>query len=33
MATHDPAAADFATDVYQMRDGKVVSREMRRAVG
>jgi ABC-type lipoprotein export system ATPase subunit len=33
MATHDPAAAEFATDVYQMRDGQVVSREMRRAVG
>jgi ABC-type lipoprotein export system ATPase subunit len=31
MATHDPAAAEFATDVYQMRDGQVVSREVRRA--
>jgi ABC-type lipoprotein export system ATPase subunit len=31
MATHDPAAAEFATDVYQMRDGQVVSREARRA--
>jgi ABC-type lipoprotein export system ATPase subunit len=31
MATHDPAAAEFATDLYQMRDGQVVSREARRA--
>jgi len=33
MATHDPAAAEFATDVYQMRDGQIVSRVLRRAVG
>jgi ABC-type lipoprotein export system ATPase subunit len=32
MATHDPAAAEFATDVYQLRDGQIVSREVRRAV-
>jgi ABC-type lipoprotein export system ATPase subunit len=31
MATHDPAAAEFATDLYQMRDGQIVSREERRA--
>jgi ABC-type lipoprotein export system ATPase subunit len=30
MATHDPAAADFATDVYQLRDGLIASRETRR---
>jgi ABC-type lipoprotein export system ATPase subunit len=31
MATHDPAAAQFATDLYQLRDGQIVSRELRRA--
>jgi ABC-type lipoprotein export system ATPase subunit len=31
MATHDPAAAAFATDLYQLRDGQIVSRELRRA--
>jgi ABC-type lipoprotein export system ATPase subunit len=31
MATHDPAAAEFATDLYQLRDGQVVSRETQRA--
>ncbi|HEU5103067.1 MAG TPA: ABC transporter ATP-binding protein [Roseiflexaceae bacterium] len=31
IATHDPAAAEFATDVYQLRDGQIVSREARRA--
>lgn len=29
MATHDPAAAEFATDLYQLRDGQVVSHEER----
>ena len=29
MATHDPAAAEFATDLYQLRDGQVVERELR----
>jgi ABC-type lipoprotein export system ATPase subunit len=32
MATHDPAAAEFATDLYQLRDGMIASRELRRAV-
>ncbi len=27
IATHDPAAAEFATDVYQLRDGQIVSHE------
>jgi ABC-type lipoprotein export system ATPase subunit len=27
IATHDPAAAEFATDVYQLRDGQIVERE------
>src|SRR5919109_817335 len=27
MATHDPAAADFATDLVQLRDGKLIARE------
>jgi ABC-type lipoprotein export system ATPase subunit len=27
MATHDPAAAEFATDLIQLRDGQIVSRE------
>ncbi|GAB4197831.1 MAG: ABC transporter ATP-binding protein [Roseiflexaceae bacterium] len=27
MATHDPAAADFATDLYRLRDGQVESHE------
>jgi ABC-type lipoprotein export system ATPase subunit len=27
MATHDPAAAEFATDLYQLRDGQVMSHE------
>ncbi|MEM8529964.1 MAG: ABC transporter ATP-binding protein [Chloroflexota bacterium] len=31
MATHDPAAADFATDLYQLRDGQVVLHEPRQA--
>ena len=31
MATHDPVAADFATDLYQLRDGQIASREPRRA--
>lgn len=31
MATHDPAAADFATDLYQLRDGQVVLHEPRHA--
>ncbi|HET6222921.1 MAG TPA: ABC transporter ATP-binding protein, partial [Dongiaceae bacterium] len=31
MATHDPAAAEFATDLYQLRDGQIVERELRRA--
>jgi ABC-type lipoprotein export system ATPase subunit len=31
MATHDPAAADFATDLYQLRDGTIASKELRRA--
>ena len=30
MATHDPAAAEFATDLYQLRDGQIASRELRR---
>jgi ABC-type lipoprotein export system ATPase subunit len=30
MATHDPAAAEFATDLYQLRDGQVVERQLRR---
>lgn len=29
MATHDPAAAEYATDVYQLRDGVVASHEQR----
>jgi ABC-type lipoprotein export system ATPase subunit len=29
MATHDPAAAEFATDLYQLRDGRIASRELR----
>lgn len=29
MATHDPAAAEFATDLYQLRDGQVASYERR----
>jgi len=32
IATHDPAAAEFATDLYQLRDGQIVERELRRAV-
>jgi len=31
IATHDPAAAEFATDLYQLRDGQIVERELRRA--
>jgi ABC-type lipoprotein export system ATPase subunit len=31
MATHDPAAAEFATDLYQLRDGQIAERELRRA--
>jgi ABC-type lipoprotein export system ATPase subunit len=31
MATHDPAAAEFATDLYQLRDGQIASQELRRA--
>lgn len=27
MATHDPAATEYATDVYQLRDGAVVAHE------
>jgi ABC-type lipoprotein export system ATPase subunit len=27
IATHDPAATEFATDVYQLRDGQIISRE------
>ncbi len=30
MATHDPAAADFATDLYRLRDGQVESHERQR---
>jgi ABC-type lipoprotein export system ATPase subunit len=30
MATHDPAAAEFATDLYQLRDGRFASKELRR---
>jgi len=30
MATHDPAAAEFATDLYQLRDGQIVEHELRR---
>ncbi|HNP73151.1 MAG TPA: ABC transporter ATP-binding protein [Kouleothrix sp.] len=30
MATHDPAAAAFATDLYQLRDGQIAAREQRR---
>jgi ABC-type lipoprotein export system ATPase subunit len=30
MATHDPAAAEFATDLYQLRDGQIASKELRR---
>jgi ABC-type lipoprotein export system ATPase subunit len=30
MATHDPAAAEFATDRYQLRDGQIVESELRR---
>ena len=30
MATHDPAAAEFATDLYQLRDGQIASQELRR---
>jgi ABC-type lipoprotein export system ATPase subunit len=30
VATHDPAAAGFATDRYQLRDGQIVERELRR---
>ncbi len=29
MATHDPAAAEFATDLYQLRDGQIASYERR----
>ena len=29
VATHDPAAAEFATDRYQLRDGQIVERELR----
>src|SRR5262249_51831492 len=28
MATHDPAAAEFATDRYELRDGQIVEREL-----
>jgi ABC-type lipoprotein export system ATPase subunit len=31
MATHDPAAAEFATDLYQLRDGMIASKDLRRA--
>ncbi len=31
MATHDPAAAEFATDLYQLRDGQIALKELRRA--
>jgi ABC-type lipoprotein export system ATPase subunit len=31
MATHDPAAAQFATDLYQLRDGQIAERELGRA--
>ncbi len=27
MATHDPVAAEFATDLYQLRDGQIVERQ------
>ena len=30
-ATHDPAAAEFATDLYQLRDGQIAAREQRSA--
>jgi len=30
MATHDPAAAAFATDLYQLRDGQIVESDLRR---
>src|SRR5258706_1059983 len=29
MATHDPAAAEFATDLYQLRDGQVAESQLR----
>jgi len=32
IATHDPAAAEFATDLYQLRDGRIAKRELRHAV-
>ncbi|MFL5804269.1 MAG: ABC transporter ATP-binding protein [Roseiflexaceae bacterium] len=31
IATHDPAAAEFATDLYQLRDGQIVERQLQRA--
>jgi ABC-type lipoprotein export system ATPase subunit len=31
MSTHDPAATEFATDLYQLRDGQIVSRESLRS--
>ncbi|MEN9933966.1 MAG: hypothetical protein RLZZ387_545 [Chloroflexota bacterium] len=33
MATHDPAAAEFATDLYRLRDGLVEAHERPVAVG
>jgi len=32
VATHDPAAADFATDLYQLRDGRIASSELDRTL-
>ncbi|MBK9941016.1 MAG: ABC transporter ATP-binding protein [Kouleothrix sp.] len=32
MATHDPAAAAFATDLYQLRDGQIAAQEHRSAL-
>ncbi len=32
MATHDPAAAEFATDLYQLRDGQIIEHERRGAL-
>ena len=32
VATHDPVAADFATDLYQLRDGRIAERELGRTL-
>jgi hypothetical protein len=31
IATHDPAAAEFTADLYQLRDGQIVERKLRRS--